>query len=84
RFSRALRKGVEWYNANRSSPEALQAISEFTKLPVSTLQEMKLPPMALDVDIAQLRKTAELMREHGLLTSTPDLEKFVNRAVLAH
>jgi len=79
KFTKALRRGIEWYNANQSKPETLQIVSDFTRLPVPVLKEIVLPPMPTKVDVAQLRKTAELMREHGMFTAAPDVTKYVNR-----
>lgn len=78
KFTRALRRGIDWYNANLRSPEALQVVSDFTKLPVPVLQQINLPPMPTQIEVAQIRKTAELMRDNGMLAKLPDVERFVN------
>jgi len=83
RFTRALRRGVDWYNAHLQSKEALQSVAEFTKLPPAVLQEITLPPMPTQVELAQIRRTAELMRDNGMLAKVPDTDRYVNRGLLA-
>ncbi len=78
KFNRALRRGIDWYNANQSSPEALQVVSDFTRLPVPVLKEIVLPPMPVKIDVAQLNKTAELMRANGMVAAAPDMDKHVS------
>lgn len=82
RFARAVRKGVDWYNANLGNKDGAQAVSDFTRLPVALVQEIKLPPMPTRVDPSQLRRTADLMKDNGLLAAAPDLDRFLSRAVL--
>jgi len=83
KFTRALRRGVEWYNANLSTKEAQQIVSEFTRLPPAVLQENVLPPMPLQVEVAQIRRTAELMRDHGMFAAVPDIDRYINKDLIA-
>lgn len=83
KFVRALRRGVEWYNANLQTAAAQQIVSDFTKLPVAVLKEITLPPMPTQIEVAQIRKTAELMRDNGMFAQVPDVDRFVNRALAA-
>lgn len=83
KFAKALRRGVDWYNANLQTKEALQVVSDFTKLPVSVLQEITLPPLPTRIEVAQIRKTAELMRDNGMIAKLPDIDRFVNRELIA-
>lgn len=83
KFTRALRRGVEWYNANLKTKEAQQIVSEFTKLPPAVLQEIVLPPMPTQVEVAQIKRTAELMRENGMFAAVPDIDRYVNKGLLA-
>ncbi|MES2529858.1 MAG: ABC transporter substrate-binding protein [Pseudomonadota bacterium] len=83
KFARALRRGVEWYNANLQTAAAQQIVSDFTKLPVAVLKAITLPPMPTQIEVAQIRKTAELMRDNGMFAQVPDVDRFVNRALAA-
>ncbi len=83
KFAKALRRGVDWYDAHLQSKEALQAVADFTRLPLPVLEQITLPPMPTQVEVAQIRKTAELMRDNGMLDKLPDVDRYVDREVLA-
>lgn len=67
KFVRALRRGIEWYNANRNQPEVLDIISGFTRLNADLLKRVKLTRSPLHVDPSQIEATMKLMIENKLL-----------------
>lgn len=82
KFYRAMVKGVDWYNKNRTSPEAFRIISGFTKLPLDVLAKQTLGTLPAKVDLAQLDKTQLLMKDAGLVKSTIDVKTIVDPAIV--
>ena len=77
KFARALRKGIAWYNANLNSPELAELIAEYTRLPLTTVRDIKLSALPSAVNLAQIRRTAEIMQSHGMLTAPADMASLV-------
>ncbi|NNM72575.1 ABC transporter substrate-binding protein [Enterovirga aerilata] len=77
KFVRALRRGIEWYNANLTNPDLLPIISGFTKIEVPLLKTLTLPPAPLVVEPAQMERTTQLMIEHRLLRKPVDVKALV-------
>jgi NitT/TauT family transport system substrate-binding protein len=77
RFVRGLRRGIEWYNANRSSPDLLEVISGFTKIDVALLKAIPLSPAPLRTEPAQMEKTMQLMIDNKILRAPVDVAKLV-------
>jgi ABC-type nitrate/sulfonate/bicarbonate transport system substrate-binding protein len=50
KFVRALRRGLEWYNANLGQPELLKIVSGFTRIDVDVLKRVPMAPSPLHVD----------------------------------
>lgn len=74
KYSRAFRKGVQWYNANLKDPELLRIVSGFTKMKpelVATLDLQKLPEV---VSIDTVAKTVKLMKDGELIAGDIDLQ----------
>jgi NitT/TauT family transport system substrate-binding protein len=82
RFTRALRRGVEWYNQNLTNPELLPIISGFTRLNVDVLKTVPLPPYPLRVDPPQIEKTMHLMIENKLLRAPLDIKPLIGPTAL--
>lgn len=82
KFIAGLRKGVEWYNANRTSDALLTLISGYTKADVALLKLTPLPTAPLRADLSQVRKTMDLMIENKLLPAPLDLEKIIDPLAL--
>ena len=74
KFLRALRRGVEWYNANRGTPPLLDIVSGFTKIDVNLLKKVKMSPSPLHVDPAQVDATMKLMIDNKLLRAPIDVK----------
>lgn len=77
KFIRALRRGIEWYNANRGKPELLSIVSEFTRINVDLLSKIRMSPSPMKVDPAQIEKTMKLMIENKLLRGPIDIKPLV-------
>lgn len=77
KFIRALRRGIEWYNANRGKPELLGIVSGFTRIDVDLLSKIKMSPSPMKVDPAQIEKTMKLMIDNKLLRAPLDIKPLV-------
>ncbi|MEJ1129871.1 ABC transporter substrate-binding protein [Variovorax sp. CCNWLW225] len=80
KFGRALRKGVQYVNANFKAPETQKLISTVTKLApevVATLPQMVMPERVYPEEYA---KTMALMVDAGLLKSSVDLSSMIDPA----
>ena len=82
KFLRALRRGIEWYNANLGKPELLQIVSGFTRIDVSLLQRVSLSPAPLHVDPKQIETTMKLMIENKLLKGPINVTPLINPQAL--
>jgi NitT/TauT family transport system substrate-binding protein len=82
KFVAGLRKGAEWYNANRKSDTLLQIITGYSKADASILKSIALPEAPLKSDLSQIQKTMDLMIESKLLAKPLDLTKIVDRLAL--
>ncbi|WP_165867649.1 ABC transporter substrate-binding protein [Mesorhizobium sp. DCY119] len=78
KFRNAIRRAVDWYNANRTTDENYKIISGFTNLPVETLKKIDLPEFPLISNKGELTATAELMVRYGMIEAVPDIEAYVN------
>jgi NitT/TauT family transport system substrate-binding protein len=78
KFVAGLRKGAEWYNANRKSDELMSIITGYTKIDATILRSIALPAAPLHSDLSQIRKTMNLMIENKLLTGPVDLSKVID------
>lgn len=77
KFVRALRKGIVWFNDNRTNPQLHEIVAEFTRLPVATVQEIRLQPLPLNASVEQMQKTVEVMRAHGMLQGPLEAARYV-------
>ena len=82
KFVTGLRRGIEWYNANLTNPVLLTLISGYTRADVSLLKMAPLPTAPLRSDLAQIRKTMDLMIENKLLPAPLDLAKIIDPLAL--
>jgi NitT/TauT family transport system substrate-binding protein len=82
KFVTGLRRGIEWYNANLTNPVLLTLISGYTRADVSLLKMAPLPTAPLRSDLAQVRKTMDLMIENKLLPAPLDLTKIIDPLAL--
>ena len=82
RFGRAIIKGVEWFNQNKTSPDAHRIIAGFTRMDPAVVAKQTLRTMPTQVDLAELSKTMGLMKEHGLLKSDVDVKAMVAPSIV--
>lgn len=77
KFLHALRRGIEWYNANRGTPPLLDIVSGFTKIDVELLKKVKMSPSPMQVDPAQIETTMKLMIDNKLLRAPIDVKPLI-------
>jgi NitT/TauT family transport system substrate-binding protein len=77
KFVKGLRRGIEWYNANRKNPELLDIVAGYTKIDIGLLKTLDLTTAPLHIDPAQMKKTMELMIENKLLRAPVDIAKII-------
>jgi NitT/TauT family transport system substrate-binding protein len=72
-FCRAYQSAADWAQANKGSPEMIEPIATFTKLPQERLKAlMAWPEFIKSVDPSNLDRIAEAMKRYGALTGAPD------------
>ncbi|MGE3488325.1 MAG: ABC transporter substrate-binding protein [Nitrospira sp.] len=81
KFYRALSKGIDWFNVNRKSAEALRMISGFSKLPVEVLAQLQMISLPKKMDVKQVQQTAELMKKAGMLKVDIDAKSIVDPTI---
>jgi NitT/TauT family transport system substrate-binding protein len=72
KFQAATAKSLEY--ANGHPDEVREVLTEYTKIPAATLQQMILPRWPAEPDRASLDKLKELGQQDGIFTSPPDLD----------
>lgn len=77
KFLHALRRGIEWYNANRGTPPLIEIVSGFTKIDADLLSKIAMSPSPLRVDPAQIETTMKLMIENKLLRGPIDVKPLI-------
>jgi NitT/TauT family transport system substrate-binding protein len=82
KFVRALRRGIEWYNANRGKPELLEIVSGFTRIDVDLLKRVPMSPSPFRVDSGQIDTTMKLMIENKLLPARLDIKPLISQQAL--
>jgi ABC-type nitrate/sulfonate/bicarbonate transport system substrate-binding protein len=82
KFVAGLRRGAEWFNANRGSDALLGIITGYTKTDASVLKTIELSEAPLRTDMAQVRKTMDVMIENKLLPAPLDLSKIIAASAL--
>jgi NitT/TauT family transport system substrate-binding protein len=78
KFTRALRRGIEWYNANLTASATLDIMAGFTKLNPDVLKKITLAPAPLHVDPKQTEATMKLMIENKLLRGPLDAKRLIS------
>jgi len=75
KFAEGLRKGVEWFNANKLGDEALGIVSGYTKMDAGLLKSVgDMGTSPLRSDMAQIKQTMDLMIDSKLLNGPIDLK----------
>jgi NitT/TauT family transport system substrate-binding protein len=73
KYSRAFRKGVQWYNANLKDPDLVRIISGFTKMQPDLVAKLDLQRLPEVVNLGSVATTVKLMKDNGLITGDIDL-----------
>jgi NitT/TauT family transport system substrate-binding protein len=73
KYSRAFRKGVQWYNANLKDPDLVRIISGFTKMQPELVAKLDLQRLPEAVNLGSVATTVKLMKDNGLITGDIDL-----------
>lgn len=79
RFVRALQKGVDWSNQNRSSEEFHKIVSGYTRIPADKVAKMPIPEYRKTVDAAAIEPVIAEMRRHGMLEGAFDVKSLLYR-----
>jgi NitT/TauT family transport system substrate-binding protein len=82
KFVAGLRKGIEWYNANRKNDELLKIITGYSKSDASVLKSIPLPVAPLKSDPPQIARTMQLMIDNKMLAKPLDLSKIIDPLAL--
>jgi NitT/TauT family transport system substrate-binding protein len=82
KFVAGLRKGIEWYNANRENDELLKIITGYSKSDASVLKSIPLPVAPLKSDPPQIARTMQLMIDNKMLAKPLDLSKIIDPLAL--
>jgi NitT/TauT family transport system substrate-binding protein len=83
KFVAALRRGAEWFNANRKSDLLLKIIAGYSKTDDSLLKLLpEFQPAPLRIDVDQVKKTMTLMIEQKLLREPIDLSAAIAKSAL--
>jgi NitT/TauT family transport system substrate-binding protein len=82
KFVTGWRKGVEWFNENRTNPELYNIITGYSKTDASILKSVTLSKAPLKSDLPQIKTTMDLMIENKLLTKPLDLSKIIDPLAL--
>ena len=71
RFARAIVKGAQFANANEAATREIN--QQFTKLNPALKDRVLLPRLGTAVNVAEIRRTMELMLKYGLMKQPVDL-----------
>jgi NitT/TauT family transport system substrate-binding protein len=83
-FCRAYQSAADWAQANKKSPEMIEPIATFTKLPQERLKAlMAWPEFIKTVDPGNLDRIGEAMKRYGALKDTLDSKALIYKTALA-
>lgn len=66
KFLSAFERGVQWVNANAGKEPMLKLAAAFTHIDEARLATMRMPAAAGGVDVRQLQRMVDIMRDNGL------------------
>jgi NitT/TauT family transport system substrate-binding protein len=82
-FTRAYQNASDWARAHKMSPEVIEPIAKFTKLPPDRLKGLLAwPEFIKTVDPANLNRIAEAMKRYGALKTVPDTKALLYKTAL--
>jgi NitT/TauT family transport system substrate-binding protein len=83
-FCRAYQSAADWAQANKKSPEMIQPIATFTKLPPERLNALiAWPNFIKTVDPANLERIARAMKRYGALKEVPDSKALLYKTAVS-
>jgi NitT/TauT family transport system substrate-binding protein len=78
KYTRAFRKGVQWYNANLADPDLIRIISGFTKMQPDLVAKMNLQTLPETVHLEAMTTTVKLMKDNGMVTGDIDIASMID------
>jgi NitT/TauT family transport system substrate-binding protein len=78
KYTRAFRKGVQWYNANLGDPDLVRIISGFTKMQPDLVAKMNLQTLPETVHLEAMTTTVKLMKDNGMVTGDIDIASMID------
>ena len=82
KYSRAFRKGVQWYNANLRDPDLVRIISGFTKMQPELVAKLDLQQLPEVINLDAVATTLKWRKDNGLVTGDIDLAAMTDPAAL--
>lgn len=79
KFTSAMKKAVDWVNANRQTPGFAELVSSYTRLPPDRVSRMIIADGRTAIDEQAIDITMQLMRKHGLLNQPLTVEALLAR-----
>jgi NitT/TauT family transport system substrate-binding protein len=82
-FARAYQKAADWAQANKGSPEMIEAVAKFTKLSPERLKALiAWPEFIKNIDPANLDRIAKAMKQYDALKEVPDTRTLIYQTAL--
>jgi NitT/TauT family transport system substrate-binding protein len=78
KYTRAFRKGVQWYNANLRDPDLVRIISGFTKMQPDLVAKMNLQTLPETVHLEAMTTTVKLMKDNGMVAGDIDIASMID------
>lgn len=78
KFSRAMRKGVQYFNANLGAPDTQKLVATVTKLSPEVVAKLEITQMPERIFVEEYVKTISLMVDAGLLKQILDPASMVD------
>jgi NitT/TauT family transport system substrate-binding protein len=82
-FARAYQKAADWAQANKGSPQMIEAVAKFTKLSPERLKALiAWPEFIKNIDPANLDRIAKAMKQYDALKEVPDTRTLIYQTAL--
>jgi ABC-type nitrate/sulfonate/bicarbonate transport system substrate-binding protein len=78
---RGYNRGVDWANANRTSPEFFNILSGYTKVDPDVLKGVAIPSFVKTVAVKDLQEIVRLMKKNGMLEGDVDVVNLINPSI---
>jgi NitT/TauT family transport system substrate-binding protein len=77
KFVRAFNKGVDWVNANTTSPDGIALFASYTRMKPAQIKSITVPPFTKTVDAAGVDGVVALMRANKLVDGKVDAKALI-------